>query len=250
LFSRLYGLRLLYFWLRLQPGRYGTAEFIKEIGNIPNIISRLKEDKFAYVNHYGQMKRYLYISVISLIILIFINFLVPSTVQFYFLYPMQVLILNLVFWSIFYLLLYAVQKDFRFVFAKAYVTVASKYVEYKGKDDMVDRLRYLMRGLDSYNDYLRKQLGLQISDLKRIYSKIGCLPQEERKSEITTIHNSFNNIDRLEPLNHISAFMEMKTEQFLSKESLAKKGKDWITIAISALTVLITVFQLLFVEKK
>jgi hypothetical protein len=46
------------------------------------------------------------------------------------------------------------RKEFRFYFAKASFRVISK------KEDNVERMRHVIRGLNSYNKYLRRNLGL------------------------------------------------------------------------------------------
>ena len=38
--------------------------------------------------------------------------------------------------------------------------------------DDVEKLRYLITGLNSYNKFIRRNLGLQIGNLKMIYSRI------------------------------------------------------------------------------
>jgi hypothetical protein len=82
--------------------------------------------------------------------------------------------------------------------------------------------------------------------LKGIYSKITCLSDNDRNSELDLVHQSFNKNDKFEPLNHLSTFLAVKREEFLTKESLAERIKgEWIPLFISVVPVIISIFQIL-----
>ncbi|MGI8831694.1 MAG: hypothetical protein ACR2IS_03560, partial [Nitrososphaeraceae archaeon] len=67
----------------------------------------------------------------------------------------------------------------------------------KSKDE-VERMGYLIMGLNSYNSYLRRYMKLEINDIKKIYSKLATLPDKEKDTAIEKIINSFESGDTLE----------------------------------------------------
>ena len=65
---------------------------------------------------------------------------------------------------------------------------------------------YLIMALNSYNSYLRRYIKLEIKDIKKIYSKLATLPDNEKDTHIEKIIQSFESADTLEPLRYLSQF--------------------------------------------
>jgi hypothetical protein len=110
------------------------------------------------------------------------------------------------------------RKEFRFYFAKASFKVISK------KEDNVERIRYVIKGLNSYNKYLRRNLGLQIRDLKKIYSKIISDPTLDKYNPIEKLSIAFEDNNKLRTVKYLSELLGVTdTDQFLTKEPIGKK---------------------------
>jgi hypothetical protein len=90
------------------------------------------------------------------------------------------------------------KKDFRFYLARACMKLASK------KEDDVKKMRYLIKGLKSYNRYISKEFRFQINDFK-IYSKIINSPAKKRSESMKLVTEAFEG-DKLEAVNHLSGF--------------------------------------------
>jgi hypothetical protein len=58
------------------------------------------------------------------------------------------------------------KREFRFYFAKACCKIIS------GKNDEVEKMKYLFLLLSSYNKYLQRNLKIEINDIKKVYSII------------------------------------------------------------------------------
>jgi len=48
----------------------------------------------------------------------------------------------------------------------------------KNSNDEVEKMEYLIKGLNSYNSFLKRDIKLEINEIKKIYSKITTLPAE------------------------------------------------------------------------
>jgi len=75
-----------------------------------------------------------------------------------------------------------IKKEFRFYLAKGYCIVASK----KGESDL-DRMKYLLSSLDSYNKYLLRKIKFGIKNINKIYSDIIIHTDEKKKDEIISL---------------------------------------------------------------
>jgi hypothetical protein len=127
--------------------------------------------------------------------------------------------------ALFRIILLNARKEFRFYLAKISFRVISK------KEDDVERIRYLIKALNSYNKYIRSSLGLQIKDLKKIYSKIVSDPTLDKNYSIKELSIAFEDKDKLKPIKCISGLLKITdTEQFLIKEPIGKKLEDWAAI--------------------
>jgi hypothetical protein len=118
------------------------------------------------------------------------------------------------------------RKEFRFYFAKVCLCVISN----KEEDD-VKKVRYVIKALNSYNIYLRKNIGLQIYALKNIYSKILSDSKVDKNQSIRELTSAFEDKDKLRPVKCLSTISNVTdTEQFLIKEPLGKKLENWATL--------------------
>jgi hypothetical protein len=103
------------------------------------------------------------------------------------------------------------RKEFRFDVARGWVELVSK------KKDEVEKMEYLLNGLDSYNKYIRKRLKTSIN-VFQIYSKIINSPTDERNESIRIIAKAFE-IDKLGVLNQLPK-EDRKKEQFSGRDAL------------------------------
>lgn len=128
-------------------------------------------------------------------------------------------------------------KYFRFYLAKISFRALIK------ERDHVERMRYLIKGLNYYNKYIRRNLGLQINDLKTIYSKIVSDPSIEKSRSIREISVAFEDDDKLKPLKCLTGLLGVTdTGHFLVKESIGKKITDWAGILGTLASTIVAVY--------
>jgi len=115
-------------------------------------------------------------------------------------------------------------KESRFYFSKIlFKQIANKDIE-------GDELKYLVKSLNSYNKYLRRSIGLQINDLKNIYSKIFSDPTIDKNYTVKKLSLAFEDNDKFKTIKSLSELLNIKdTEHFLTKESIGKKLEDVAT---------------------
>jgi hypothetical protein len=65
-----------------------------------------------------------------------------------------------------WILIQTVRNDFKLYLSQAYLNIAIE------KDNKISLINLFVKGIDTYNDYLRRSLKFEIKDLKKIYSKI------------------------------------------------------------------------------
>lgn len=128
------------------------------------------------------------------------------------------------------------RKRFRLYFAKGCLSIT------KASHDEVEKIEYLIKGLDSYNSFLKRHIKLGINEIKKIYSKIVTLPTKEKTDTVNPIINSFESGDTLEPVRYLSSLHESK-ELFLAEESFEQKIKLRVTYAAGIIPVILTVIQ-------
>lgn len=118
-----------------------------------------------------------------------------------------------------------VNRDFRFYFARISFRMVSKV------EKNMEKMRYLIIGLNSYNKYIRRNLGLQINDLRRIYSTIITDPTIDKNRSFKELSIAFEEDDRLKAICCLTKLFGISdTEHFLVKEALGKKLQDWAGI--------------------
>ena len=115
----------------------------------------------------------------------------------------------------------------------------------------VKKMRYFTMGLNSYNDYLRRLISLEISDLKtKVYSKIASSCKKE-KAEITnniiSVFVTDKNMESytLEPVRQLADFMKKSKEEFLTKQHFLDKLKEWTAISSVIITMIVSLFPVL-----
>ena len=129
------------------------------------------------------------------------------------------------------------RKRFRLYFAKGCLSIA------KNSNDEVEKMEYLIKGLDSYNSFLKRHIKLEINEIKKIYSKITTLPSKEKSDTVSKIIKSFESGDTLEPVRYLSSLHDNNRELFLAEEPLQQKIKLQVTYAAGIIPVILTVIQ-------
>jgi hypothetical protein len=88
-------------------------------------------------------------------------------------------------------------------------------------------MRYLIRGLNSYNKYSKRCTNLQINDLTKVYSKISSASQEERRKIVESLSNSLEGGNNtLEPVRYLLTISKVPEEEFLIEQPLKEKIKE------------------------
>jgi hypothetical protein len=158
----------------------------------------------------------------------------------------EVLPLHIIYYLRFYLfiivvgaflkILFAIAKaEFRLYFAKGCFRIIQK------RTDEVAKMRYLIRGLNSYNKFLKRCMNLQMSNLTSIYSRISSAPQEERKKIIESLSDFLERGDNtLEPVKYLLTISKVAEEEFLTEQPFKQKIKEGYTLLIPVFTIFVT----------
>jgi hypothetical protein len=204
----------------------------------------------AAVSEFNFVRKILYVAVPLLIFFTIITFLQPFLENFFPAKQFLALVTDsIVFYSARGFLFLAVlagilkmviavsRKRFRLYYAKGCLSLVKK------SKDEVERMGYLIMGLNSYNSYLRRYMKLEIKDIKKIYSKLATLPDKEKDTAIEKIIESFESGDTLEPLRYLAQFKESDSDVFLVEEPLHEKIKTQVTYAIGIIPVVLTIIE-------
>lgn len=133
------------------------------------------------------------------------------------------------------LLLALAKPEFRLYFAKGCFKII------KRKQNEADKMKYLIKGINSYNKYLKRWMNLQMSELTKIYSKIGSTSQDERGRIIDSLATSLDKgSDNLELMKILLPFSKLTEEEFLVEQRVREKIKDLYTLLLPMLTIIVT----------
>jgi hypothetical protein len=201
------------------------------------------------VSEFELVRKILYVAIPLLVFFTVIELLKPLFEQFVSAEIVSMLTDNIVFYSARGFLFLTVlagllkmvfalsRKRFRLYFAKGCLSIA----KYSG--DEVEKMEFLIKGLDSYNSFLKRHIKLEINEIKKIYSKITTLPAKEKMETVSRIIQSFESGDTLEPVRYLSTLHDDKTELFLAEEPLEKRIKLQVTYAAGIIPIILTVIQ-------
>jgi hypothetical protein len=135
-----------------------------------------------------------------------------------------------------------IRKEFRFYLAKGYCVIASKNED----EEDLDRIKYLLSSLDSYNKYLLRKIKFGIKNINKIYSDIIIHIDTNKKDEIIKSICQYLGEDRLKLATYLSTLYKVpETEQFLVKESYLQKLKTIGAFLVAAIPIVISIIQLL-----
>ena len=137
-----------------------------------------------------------------------------------------------------------IKKEFRFYLGKGYCIIASKNEE-EGKEDL-DKIKYLVYCLDSYNKYLLRKIKFGIKNIDKIYSDIIIQADAKNKDEfIKSICQYLGGEDRLKLATYLSTVYKVPdSEQFFVRESLMQKLRPIGVFLVAAIPIIISIIQL------
>jgi hypothetical protein len=200
------------------------------------------------VSEFELVRKILYVAIPLLIFFTVIDLLRPLFEQFVSDEIVSLLTNNIVFYSARGFLFLTVlagllkmvfalsRKRFRLYFAKGCLSIT------KSSKDEVEKMEYLIKGLDSYNSFLKRHIKLGINEIKKIYSRIATSPAKQKMETVNRIIDSFESGDTLEPVRYLSSLHESK-DPFLAEESFEQKIKLQVTYAAGIIPVILTVIQ-------
>ena len=134
---------------------------------------------------------------------------------------------------------YLAKKEFRFYLAKGYCLIA------RNNDDELDKIKYLLLSLDSYNKYLIRKTNYGINKIDLIYSKILLTNSSHRNDFISSLDDCMDN-DKLCIIALLKSYSESKNEHFFIKEKLIQKLQSIGALLSVSVPILISVIQLVY----
>ncbi|MEM2139393.1 hypothetical protein [Nitrososphaera sp.] len=97
--------------------------------------------------------------------------------------------------------------------------------------DKINQIHWIIDALFFYNHHIKRIFGLQVKNLEKIQSKIISDSIGEQNQIIDSLHSAFMNGDELEPSRLLSMYSGITNQdQFLVKEKLSSRIKEWISI--------------------
>jgi hypothetical protein len=94
-----------------------------------------------------------------------------------------------------------------------------------------DEMRYFVMGLNSYNSYLRRQIKLEISNLKQVYSQLATSHEQKdalmKKLSMLFLSDKRMERDTLGPLREVSKLLGKPLPEILEEQPLTNKLKEW-----------------------
>jgi hypothetical protein len=128
-------------------------------------------------------------------------------------------------------------KDFYFYSAKYFLD------DCKQNQDNINQINNLVNAIYLYNTYLKKTIKFQINDIQKICSKIISDGSINLVHVIELISNAFDE-DKLSPIKYISQFIG--SDKVLIKETRAERLKNFSSIFIPIITVLVSIIAIFF----
>ena len=158
------------------------------------------------------------------------------------------LLLFLIVTAAFLKILFAVRrKKFRLFYAKGSFRIM------QDKQDEVEKMAYFVMGLNAYNLYLRRQIKLQINDLKRIYSQIASSSPKVKNEVIDKVSEVFreekSEDNTLEPVRYLSTFMDIPETEILIEQPITNKLKQYGAAAAVVVPLAIQLFNALVLRQ-
>ena len=210
------------------PAIFPTREYFNRVGNCNAIFEYTILKRTVYVlipffvfGFIFLVMQRIYLQNPILEILKFI----PSSYIFYFFIIIIVPSFFIVGSALIKILILVSRRQFRYYFAKAYCSILQK------SEDDVEKMRYLIGFISSYNKYLRRNLGLQINDLRKIYSKFLSDSNVDRNVIIEEFSSAVKSSNKLRLIVCLSNLLKIeKTEEFLVRQPLRKRIQDWATL--------------------
>jgi YVTN family beta-propeller protein len=140
----------------------------------------------------------------------------------------QAIVFLIVFSGLIKLIFAIGRKKFRLYYAIGCFWIL-RHLKPNTRKDEVQKLSYVIKGLNSYNMYLHRHLNLHISGIRSIYSKISALPREKKDKVIEGISESFSpeqvKTDSLGPARFLYEFATGKQEKLVrAKEKQEEAG--------------------------
>jgi hypothetical protein len=160
----------------------------------------------------------------------------------------EVLPLHIIYYLRFYLFIIVVGAFLKILFAiikpefRLYFAIGCFRIIHQKKDE-AGKMGYLVRGLNSYNKYLKRCINLQMNELIKIYSKISSASQEEREKIIESLSNNLESGNNtLEPVRYLLSMSKVPEEEFLTEQPMKEKIKEVYTLLIPIITISLTAF--------
>ena len=140
------------------------------------------------------------------------------------------------------LLLQHSKRQFRFYYAKGCFKIVLKETTSE-----IDKAKFLRIGLNWYNKYLKKNLGLKINDTDKILSKIVFYYPLNKNYILTSICEAFDSKNELEPLRQMfTSQLNIKSDTLLTKERLRTRLQESSDLLIPIITIIITIITTFF----
>jgi len=134
---------------------------------------------------------------------------------------------------------FTLNNDFEFYYSRACFSVLAN------DRNIVDtyKLKLIINGLKSYNNYLRLEVGYHLQNLERLFLNVIGDSNESMNDSINEINQILEHNDRLELLFFITKIIG-KENTNLIQAHISQKAKEWIPILLGPIAVIIALIQI------
>lgn len=130
------------------------------------------------------------------------------------------------------------KRDFRYYYARGCFQISKNQSESA-------KMTYLIRAINSYNKFLKRNLKLQINDTNEVSSKIISDSVLEHYDLTSSISDAFFSDNKLKPVEYMLNLLNIrKTEKFLVKEATLNKIKESGAFFVAIIPVIISIIKL------
>jgi len=131
------------------------------------------------------------------------------------------------------------KRGFRYQLAKVCFILIRK------SNDEVKQIPLIILGINSYNLHLKRHFKLEISKPGILYSKFMSDSEQQRKSDLKLISDSFSGNDDFEPLRCFTKLLKIEPHhQFVTDSRFINNVKEWIPYVAATIAGIVGILQI------
>jgi len=132
-----------------------------------------------------------------------------------------------------------IKKKFKYHLARAYFNVCNEKIIDS------EQIKLLKSGINFYNQYIKRNSGLQFKNPGEIYSKFIEISDSNKKSKIISIIKSFEKENDLDPLKQIKKSFQINSKEFVAESKHLDYLKEWAPLILGVIATVLSIVNIL-----